>query len=450
MFKNWGDIMFWIVQGLGLFVIFFTVISFLQKEKWKMFCYFLITNAFLTCIYFLCGSFDGGLLVAGATIKTIMFVFYFKLNRKPDLSILLCFAIYYIFIAIIFWSDFTTILLLINLLLITFTCWQNDIKLIRIGYIISAVLLTTYDIFWGAYTVAASEIIMLIIEMVLLVKTKRISYISIAQKWYKFNSYFWGVSICDRKKYDLVSSKIDNSPYYNVCILEDVSDLDNTLKELKVDCDKNNIKPLIYMPFNSKKYNSYLMNAHFLQVCFPTVFVDCWMKLVDGYNLNNTKCKLAGVEFKTVNEEKIEDIIKVFSEGYLTNNSDKETLKNRRSVIKHLKSLKFDNSEEIKIKCYVAYFSGKPVSLAFILKNKNDAFISKVSTIPDYRRKHIASSLIQFAITSERKKKVENFYLVTDKNSIAEKFYKFNNFKEFGEAFALDVSDMAKYEELKS
>lgn len=80
-----------------------------------------------------------------------------------------------------------------------------------------------------------------------------------------------------------------------------------------------------------------------------------------------------------------------------------------------------------------------------MLSNKVEAFITKVSTIPIFKRKHIASSLMQYGISVLRKKGVQEIMLVTDKYSTNEKFYAFNNFVEFGQAFALDVTDITKY-----
>lgn len=118
------------------------------------------------------------------------------------------------------------------------------------------------------------------------------------------------------------------------------------------------------------------------------------------------------------------------------------------AIIQNIKNLKFknENKNEYEISAYLAYFEEIPVSLVVMLSNKVETFVTKVSTIPMFRRKYIASTLIQFGIKDQRKKGVENIMLVTDKYSINEKFYAFNNFVEFGQAFALDVKDLAKYE----
>ena len=77
--------------------------------------------------------------------------------------------------------------------------------------------------------------------------------------------------------------------------------------------------------------------------------------------------------------------------------------------------------------------------------NNVEAFITKVATIPIFRRKHVASSLMQFAIDKQRLKGIQEIMLVTDKYSANEKFYAFNSFVEFGQAFAFDISNLNRY-----
>ena len=98
-----------------------------------------------------------------------------------------------------------------------------------------------------------------------------------------------------------------------------------------------------------------------------------------------------------------------------------------------------------KLTAYIAYYNGNPISMLCMLSNKIECFITKVATIPAFRRKHVASSLMQFAINMQRKEGIQDFILCTDKYSSNEKFYGFNNFVEFGQAFALDITDVNRY-----
>ena len=99
-----------------------------------------------------------------------------------------------------------------------------------------------------------------------------------------------------------------------------------------------------------------------------------------------------------------------------------------------------------KVSAYIAYYNNNPISLVVMLSNNIESFITKVSTVPIFRRKHVASSLMQYGINKQRMKGIQEIILCTDKYSSNEKFYAFNSFVEFGQAFALNVSDIKKYE----
>lgn len=426
--------MFWIIQGLGIVVLILTIVSFLQKEKWKMFICFSLTNAFLIPIYILSGSLLGGLLVAGAFIKSIFFAYSNAKNKRPSFELLSVFITYYILIAIVIDGSLKDMLLLSNLLVLSFTSWQNDLNLLRSGYVLSSILLAMYDVLLGAYTAGLSEIVMFVMALALIFRHRKSVYTDIAKKWYEMNHDFWKISICENDDCLVVSSSIDDCAYYNVSVLKDYK----ILKQ-----EKNS---LVYVSYDDKSFNKDLNDAYILQMCFPVVFKDTYMKLIDGFNMNNTKCKIQGVRFERVVYDKIDDVIKVFVEGYLSKTKKDKLTKNEKSIIEHLRNFDFSNDKlETKINVYVAYFNSQPVSMVFSLTKDRETFFAKVSTLPIFRRKHIASSLIQYAIKEERKKGTVNFYVVTDADSSNNKFYNFNNFTEIGRGMAFDVSDINVY-----
>ena len=113
-----------------------------------------------------------------------------------------------------------------------------------------------------------------------------------------------------------------------------------------------------------------------------------------------------------------------------------------------MKKVDFNNKAEngFKTYAYVSYFNNVPIAMLVFLSDGREGYITKVSTIPAFRRKHVASSLMQYAIGEQRKKGVQEIILVTDKYSSNEKFYEFNNFVEFGQEFAFNVENTEKYE----
>lgn len=442
--------MFWIIQGLGILATLFTCLSFFQKEKWKMMIWMSATNVVLIATYILCGSLLGGLLCCGALLRTLVFFYFNKTNKKPEPIVLVLFEIYYIVITILMWNTPTDLFMLINLVIITYTSWQDDVRVLRFGYIASSVLLICYDIILGAYMTVLSEIAMLISVVVSLIKYAKVtkSYHEVAQRYFVAQNNFWGSRVEVGDDYDMVfSNEVDTTPYYNFGILKNYSNIYKSIMEIKAKCVENKVKQIAYLPFDGNQFNTYESSAHLLNMFFPIEFHDVWMKLIDGFNLNNTKCKIHDIDYREVDESCIDDIIEVYLKGYHGKTETTKLTPNEKRQIKNLKNVKFNviGQNGYKISAFVAYYEGYPVSLVVILHNKIEAFITKVSTIPVFRRKHIASSLMQYGISALRKKGVQEIILCTDKYSVNEKFYAFNNFVEFGQAFALDITDITKY-----
>ena len=210
------DLTFLAVQGLGLGVILCTVLSFWQKEKWKMMLCFATTNAFMIAIYILSGSLLGGLLVAGALIRTIVYFIYNKSNKRPEPIVMIMFEIYYVVISIILWNNVFDLLMLINLVVVTYTSWQKDVRVLRFGYIFSSLLLIPYDILLGAYTTAVSEVIMLGSVVYSLIKYARVTKSSedVAQRYFTANRHFWGSHVEKYQDFDMIiSNTVDRNPF---------------------------------------------------------------------------------------------------------------------------------------------------------------------------------------------------------------------------------------------
>lgn len=440
---------FWIVQGIGVLTIILTILSFIPKEKWKMMLCFAATNITMIATYVLAGSILGGLLVAGALVRTFVYFYYSKSNKRPEPIVMIMFEIYYIVMSVIFWNNVVDLFMLVNLIVVTYTSWQKDVRTLRFGYIFSSLLLLPYDIILGAYTTAVSELIMLISVLYSLIKYAKVTKSSkdVAQRYFRANKNFWGSNVLEFDDFDLIlSKKVDRTPFYNFGIVKNHNDLYRTILEIKKECRNQKVKEVAYLPFDGKNYDSLASDAHMLQMFFPVEFHDVWMKLIDGFNLNNTKCKIQNVEYREVDESCINQIIEVYIKGYHAKEDLNDLDDNEKTQVENLKRLNLtDVVDGYKISAYIAYYNGNPISLVVMLSNNIEAFITKVSTVPIFRRKHVASSLMQFGINKQRMKGIQEIILVTDKYSSNEKFYSFNSFVEFGQAFALDVTNISKY-----
>ena len=197
------------------------------------------TNALMIAIYILCGSLLGGLLVTGALIRTIVYFLYNKSNKRPEPIIMILFEVYYVVVSIIFWESLYDFLMLINLVLVTYTSWQKDVRTLRMGYFLSSALLIPYDILLGAYTTALSEVIMLISMVYSLVKYAKVTRNSadVAQRYFIANKNFWGTTLECFDNYDMVTSRtVDRSVFYNYGIIKNDYDIFGTLQEIKKKC----------------------------------------------------------------------------------------------------------------------------------------------------------------------------------------------------------------------
>lgn len=151
-----------IAQYISLAATVFIVLGILGKQKATIMLWFSLYNVVILATYFMLGRYTGSILVFVTLLKSILFYILARKNIRPQIWILVLFEISYIVIPIFLWESATDIILIANLLLVTYLCWQSNIKLLKFGYILSSLLLITYDIIVGAYTAIIAEVIFLI------------------------------------------------------------------------------------------------------------------------------------------------------------------------------------------------------------------------------------------------------------------------------------------------
>lgn len=151
-----------IAQYISLAATVFIVLGILGKQKATIMLWFSLYNVVILATYFMLGRYTGSILVFVTLLKSILFYILARKNIRPQIWILVLFEISYIVIPIFLWESATDIILIANLLLVTYLCWQSNIKLLKFGYILSSILLITYDILVGAYTTIIAEVVFLI------------------------------------------------------------------------------------------------------------------------------------------------------------------------------------------------------------------------------------------------------------------------------------------------
>ena len=151
-----------IAQYISLAATVFIVLGILGKQKSTIMLWFSLYNVVILATYFMLGRYTGSILVSVTLIKSILFYILARKNIRPQIWILVLFELSYIIIPIFLWESATDIILIVNLLLVTYLCWQSNIKLLKFGYILSSILLITYDIIVGAYTAIIAEVVFLV------------------------------------------------------------------------------------------------------------------------------------------------------------------------------------------------------------------------------------------------------------------------------------------------
>lgn len=148
----------------------FTVIGLFSKNKDRCMLFISIYNLLILLTYILMGLISGSVMVIIASCRSITFYIFSKKNIKPNLYVFLGFEIVSIVALALSWESALSIILLVNLVLTTFTSWQNNMTILRIGMAISGVLLIVYDICVGAYTLIISESIFLLSALLSIIK----------------------------------------------------------------------------------------------------------------------------------------------------------------------------------------------------------------------------------------------------------------------------------------
>lgn len=151
-----------IVQLVSIITLVVSIIGMLSKKKSSVLIWFTISNITVLFTYLLLGRFLGSLLVLGAALRTTVYYFYSRKEKKVPLALLVVFEIYFIVLSIILWQDIMDLFLLINLCLVSFTTWQDNMKILRLGYVVSSLLVITYSAGVGAYLNILTESLFLL------------------------------------------------------------------------------------------------------------------------------------------------------------------------------------------------------------------------------------------------------------------------------------------------
>jgi len=157
---------FWIIQGLGIFALIFYGFSFQAKTKENLLLMQVVSNVFATVQYLLTMAFTGAIQTLLGVIRGIVFYFYKKRGLNPNKTMLIIFELAIIFGTVLTWDSLLSCLPLAGMTANLYGQWQNDMKLIRIFAVVSAVLWSVYAFYTGVYTAMLTELLKIISSLI--------------------------------------------------------------------------------------------------------------------------------------------------------------------------------------------------------------------------------------------------------------------------------------------
>lgn len=399
---------------------------------------FSIANLSMGATYALLGRWLALALVVLATIRTIIYYIYARSNLKPNIYVMVAFEVLFVIVSILMWNNYLDLLMLINLCMLTYTTWQDNMKVLRIGYCVSAILLIVYNLLVHAYVGSISEIIMLIFSIIAIYKFDIKGQIKdIVEYFYKTIAPTYKMKITSNEDYTLVISESVKDSFNNFVYIKNALQSEQQTESVKQIMAQNQRKPAIYL---KSKDGEYLPEIMEFARKHKLLFHDTWMKLRSAHVIKKRPCQIE-IECKIVDESSAQDIMQVFSSGFVHQSGDAIYKFSEDYEEKYNALFKDSALKKYNITPYMAFYNNQPIALLFVYKNGTNAFLCQITTIEQYRRKGVASNLIRFAVERERKQGVGEFYLVTEKYTYLESFYMKNNFEEIAQGICVQVEE---------
>ena len=147
-----------IVQILAVII---TAIGIFQKEKWKIMVFHALANLTYVVMWFVFGETATAFICIVAVIKNITYMILSYKKIKPNWIVLAVFLMAYTAITVLQWKSALNLLPLIAMLASNYGAWQDNILILRLGYIINGSCYVIYKLIVGAYISLGLELITL-------------------------------------------------------------------------------------------------------------------------------------------------------------------------------------------------------------------------------------------------------------------------------------------------
>lgn len=150
-----------LIQGLGIIVLIICVSAFFFKKKEYFLACILLYNIILAVQYVLLSYYTEFIICILAIIKDIVYYVYSKKQLKPSVFVLIIFITLFVLSGIFTWENWFSIFIMFSTVIGTYASWQDNLFVLRLGYVLCSIFLILNYIFTGLYTNIIAEFLTL-------------------------------------------------------------------------------------------------------------------------------------------------------------------------------------------------------------------------------------------------------------------------------------------------
>ena len=163
----------YLIQTIGIVAFILFVYSLQKKDKKKIVFYQLLANILYAIQYISLGAYIASILNVVTVTRCFIYYKYEKDKKEIPLFILITYILIIILVSIFTVDSYISILpSIINIIYIVST-WQKDTKVLRLSFIVAAILWIYYNLTVGAYTAIIGNIFEIISVLYACIKLNR-------------------------------------------------------------------------------------------------------------------------------------------------------------------------------------------------------------------------------------------------------------------------------------
>ena len=148
-----------------IIALVFTLLAYIQKKKWLVLLFSVLASFSFAGMFFYFGRNAGACISLVSAVRSLVYMIFALKNLKPNLYVMLAFEAGFIVATALTWNDALDLLPLFAIVTESFTSWQENKWIFRMGYIICPALFLVYKAIICAYISMAGEVLALAIAI---------------------------------------------------------------------------------------------------------------------------------------------------------------------------------------------------------------------------------------------------------------------------------------------